>query len=327
MFGAPDIRHSTASRRRTAHKVPASRTMQTMDSTLAAPQYWPTWLGVGLMWLVAQLPLRVQFALGHAIGAIGHRFARGRRHIARTNIALCFPDLDERARDELVHRIFLSSGIGAVETAIAWFGSIARYRDRVSFEGLDVLTTAQQRGRGVLLVGGHFATLDLAGALLSQAADFDVMYRYNKNPVIEWAMRHGRERRFKGVIERSDTRTVLTRLKDGHTVWYAADQDYGRKVSVFAPFFGVPAATVTATARFARFNASPAVFVSHFRDAATRTWSLHLREIEAFPTGDDIEDARRINAVIEREISRHPDQYLWLHRRFKTRPEGEPRPY
>ena len=174
-----------------------------------------------------------------------------------------------------------------------------------------------------MLIGAHFSTLDLAGALLSQAVDLDVIYRYNKNPVIEWAMRHGRERRFKEVIERSDARTVLTRLKDGHTIWYAADQDYGRKVSVFAPFFGVPAATITATSRFARFNSSPAVFISHFRDAATRAWSLHFREIEAFPGADEIEDARRINEVIESEIRRHPDQYLWLHRRFKTRPEGE----
>ena len=188
----------------------------------------------------------------------------------RTNIALCFPELDAASRDALVREIFTSTGIGAVETAIAWFGDVARLRERVTFEGLDALTTAQERGRGVMLIGAHFSTLDLAGALLSQAVDLDVIYRYNKNPVIEWAMRHGRERRFKGVIERSDTRTVLTRLKDGHTVWYAADQDYGRKVSVFAPFFGVTAATVTATSRLARFNSSPVVFISHFRDAATQ---------------------------------------------------------
>jgi KDO2-lipid IV(A) lauroyltransferase len=298
-----------------------------MTSNLAAPRYWLTWLGVGVMWLVARLPLPLQFALGSAIGAVGYRFARSRRHIARTNIGLCFPELGERARDDLVRQVFTSTGIGAVETAIAWFGDIARYRDRVTFDGLDALAAAQQHGRGVVLIGAHFATLDLAGALLSQAVELDVIYRYNKNPVIEWAMRHGRERRFKGVIERSDSRMVLTRLKEGHTVWYAADQDYGRKVSVFAPFFGVSAATITATARFARFNASPTVFISHFRDVRTRTWSLHLRAIDAFPSGDDATDARRINAVIESEVRRHPDQYLWLHRRFKTRPDGEPRPY
>ncbi len=153
--------------------------------------------------------------------------------------ALCFPELEPTARNELVRRIFESSGIGAVETAIAWFGNLQRYRQRTSIEGLDVLTAAQQRGRGVLFVGAHFATLDLAGALLSRATDLDVIYRYNKNPVIEHVMRRGRERRFSGVIERGDPRKVLTRLKEGHTVWYAADQDYGRKVSVFAPFFGV----------------------------------------------------------------------------------------
>jgi Kdo2-lipid IVA lauroyltransferase/acyltransferase len=298
-----------------------------MASTLAAPRYWPTWVGVAVMWLVARLPLGVQFALGRAIGAIGYRVAPARRHIATVNVQLCFPELDATARDALVRRIFTSTGIGAVETAMAWFGDVLRLRDRVTFEGLDVLTTAQQRGHGVVLIGAHFSTLDLAGALLSQAIDLDVIYRYNKNPVIEWAMRRGRERRFRNVIERSDTRAVLTQLKAGHTVWYAADQDYGRKVSVFAPFFGVPAATITATARFARFNASPAVFISHFRDATTRTWSFRFRELEGFPGNDDGEDAARINAVIESEIRRHPDQYLWLHRRFKTRPEGEPRPY
>lgn len=299
-----------------------------MASTIASPRYWPTWIGFGAMWLVARLPIALQFRLGRLIGAAGHRFAKARRHIAETNVRLCFPELGAAARAELVRRIFESSGIGAVETAIAWFGDLRRYRQRTSIEGLELLTAAQQRGRGVLLVGAHFATLDLAGALLSLATELDVIYRYNKNPVIERVMRRGRQRRFRGVIERGDPRGVLTRLKEGHTVWYAADQDYGRKVSVFAPFFGVPAATITATARFARFNSSPVIFISHFRDPQKKTWSLHLREIDGdYPTGNDVADARRINAVIEQEIRRHPDQYLWLHRRFKTRPPGEPRPY
>ena len=299
-----------------------------MASSIAAARYWPTWIGVGAMWVVAHLPLRLQFSVGRLIGALGYRFASGRRHIAQVNVDLCFAELDAGARRDLVRRIFTSTGIGAVETAIAWFGDLRRYRARTTIEGLDLLTAAQQRGRGVLLVGAHFSTLDLAGALLSAATDLDVIYRYNKNPVIEHVMRRGRERRYRGVVERSDTRGVLTRLKEGHTVWYAADQDYGRKVSVFAPFFGVSAATITATARFARFNSSAVLFISHFRNVDTLTWSLHLREIDAdFPTGDDVEDARRINAVIEQEVGRHPDQYLWLHRRFKTRPPGESRPY
>lgn len=299
-----------------------------MASSIASPRYWPTWIGFGAMWVVARLPIALQFLLGRLIGATGYRFANARRHIAETNVRLCFPQLDDRAREQLVRRIFESSGIGAVETAIAWFGDLRRYRERTSIDGLELLTAAQRRGRGVLLVGAHFATLDLAGALLSLATDLDVIYRYNKNPVFERVMRRGRQRRFRGVIERGDPRAVLLRLKEGHTVWYAADQDYGRKVSVFAPFFGVPAATITATARFARFNESPVIFLSHFRDPRKQTWSLHLHEVDHdYPTGNEVEDARRINAVIEREIRRHPDQYLWLHRRFKTRPPGETRPY
>ncbi len=298
-----------------------------MASTLATPRYWLTWIGVGAMWIAARLPLRIQFGLGRMIGTLSHRFAHARRHIARINIGLCFPQLNDIERDELVRRTFESTGIGAVETAIAWFGNLERYYERTSIEGLELLTERQRRGRGVLLVGAHFSTLDLAGALLSCATDFDVIYRHNKNPVIEHVMRRGRARRFADVIERSDPRGILRSLKQGGTVWYAADQDYGRKVSAFVPFFGVPAATITATARFARANASSILFISHFRDPHAQTWSLHIREINDYPSDDEERDARHINSIIESAIRSHPDQYLWLHRRFKTRPPGEPRPY
>jgi len=307
--------------------VSCAATIGRMASTAAAPRYWPTWIGVGVMWFGARLPIRMQFWLGRVIGALGYRFARERRHVARVNIALCFPELDAADREALVERTFTSTGIGAIETTVAWFGDLGRYRERFTIEGLDVLTAAQRRGRGVVLVGAHFTTFELAGALLAGAAPFGVIYRRNKNPVIDAFMLRGRRRRYDAVIERSQVRAVLERLKQGHTIWYAADQDYGRKVSVFAPFFGVPAATITATARFAQFNQSAVIFVSHFRDPVARTWSLRLCAIDGYPTGVDRDDAVCINTVIESEIRRHPDQYLWLHRRFKTRPPGEPRPY
>ncbi len=299
-----------------------------MGISLAAPRYWPTWLGVCCAWLIAHAPRIVQIGLGRVVGAGLFRFARSRRHIAETNLQLCFPDLSEEARADLVRAVFRSVGQSAIETAIAWFRSPAHYADRLDVTGLPHLLSAQNQGRGVVLIGAHFATLDFAGALLSLVADIDVIYRYNKNPVIEWIMRRGRTRLFGGVIERKDTRTVVKRLREGRTVWYAADQDYGRKVSVFAPFFGVPAATITAGARLARLNGSPALFFSHFRDMATGRWSIHFSQpIQGYPSGDDVADATRINRLIETEILKHPDQYLWLHRRFKTRPAGEVRPY
>jgi Kdo2-lipid IVA lauroyltransferase/acyltransferase len=299
-----------------------------MISTLFAPRYWPTWVGIGAMRLTAALPLRFQFAIGRLLGAAFYRVARRRRHIASTNLELCFPELDAKQRQRLVRAVFRSTGIGAVETAIAYFRPLEPLKPRVEVEGIEHLNAAKAEGRGVILIGAHFATLDLAGGLLALFTDIDVMYRRSKNPVAEYVMRRGRHQHFEAVIERGDTRAVLRRLQANRTIWYAADQDYGRKHSVFAPFFGQPAAAITATSRLARFNGSPALFLSHFRDEASLTWSLHFSPIlEGFPSGDDVADATRINALIEQEIRRHPEQYLWIHRRFKTRPEGEARPY
>jgi KDO2-lipid IV(A) lauroyltransferase len=141
-------------------------------------------------------------------------------------------------------------------------------------------------------------------------------------------MRAGRQRLYEGVIERSDLKRAFASLKQGRTLWYAADQDYGLKHSVFAPLFGVPAATIMIPARLARVNDSPVVFYSHFRDPVTRRWSLRLSApLEGYPSGDALADATRINHLIEAEIRTHPDQYLWLHRRFKTRPPGVAHPY
>ena len=144
-----------------------------MASTAAAPRYWPTWIGVGVMWCVARLPIAVQFWLGRAIGALGYRFARERCHVARVNLALCFPQLSDADREDLLRRAFASTGIGAIETTVAWFGNLERYHDRFSIEGLNVLTDAQRRGRGVVLVGAHFTTFELAGALLADEPVFN----------------------------------------------------------------------------------------------------------------------------------------------------------
>jgi KDO2-lipid IV(A) lauroyltransferase len=299
-----------------------------MPTALLAPRHWPLWLLVCTTWLAVRTPLRVQFALGRGVGALLHAFARERRHIAETNVRLCFPDLDAAGRAVLVRRTFASVGLGVLDTARAWFRDPARYRDRVDVDGIEHLEAAAQSGRGVLLVGAHFTTLDFAGALLSLFADIDVVYRRNRNPVVEWLMRRGRERLYGAVVERKDTRTLLRRLDAGRTLWYAADQDYGRKVSVFAPFFGVDAATISVTSRLARRQGAAVLFFSHFRDERAGRFSLRLSPpLDGYPSGDDVADATRLNAVIEREIRRDPAQYLWLHRRFKTRPPGVVRPY
>ncbi|MDH3644627.1 MAG: lipid A biosynthesis acyltransferase [Gammaproteobacteria bacterium] len=292
-----------------------------------SPRVWPTWSFVGVAWLLARLPLGPLTSLGRLLGRAAYYVAPARRHIAEVNLRLCFPGLDDAARDALVRKNFQHVAVGALEVMVPWLNPKRDLSARIELEGVAHLREAQRLGRGVVLIGGHFTAMDIISQAIADL-DIDVMYRENKNPVWEWLQVSGRRRYFDGVIERSDTRQTLRRLKAARTVWYAPDQDYGPKHSVFAPFFGVPAASITATSRLARFNDSPVLFMSHFRDWQTLTWKVIFGPIiEGFPTDDDVADATLMNEVLEGVVRQQPEQYLWIHRRFKTRPEGEPRPY
>lgn len=298
-----------------------------MQTQLSTPRYWPTWLVVGILKLVVRLPLRAQFSVGRTIGRVFERFGGRRARIAAKNIELCFPELDEKQRRDLVDRVFKSIGITVIETAYTWLRPLDPLRPRTQIHGLDELRQAAAEGKGVLLVGAHFAVLDIGGAILAAELDFDCLYRKSRSAVFEHLSLTRRRQLYGCVIDRADMRTTVRQLKNGRIVWYAADQDNGRKYSVFAPFFGIPAATINVTSRLARVNGSPVVFMSHFRDEENQTWSVHLRRIHDYPTGDEIEDATIMNRVIETEIRKHPEQYLWIHRRFKTKPDGGRREY
>ena len=290
---------------------------------LAAPWHWPAWAFIAVMWLACRLPLRWQFALGRQLGRCAFHVGGRRRAIAEANVRHCFPNLDAAARTQLAQRTFEGVGIGLFEAAYAWSRPLAPLASRVELHGLAALEEAAAQGQGVLLAGTHFSTVEIAGALLAERVSFDVIYRRNRNAVVDWAMLRGRRRRYEAVIERSHMRQVARRLQQGRIVWYAADQDFGRRHSVFAPFFGHPAATVTAGARLARMTGAAVVLMSHFRDEARQAWSVRLKPLHGYPSGDALPDAARLNAAIETEIRRNPAQYLWLHRRFKTHPEGQ----
>ncbi len=294
-----------------------------------SPRYWPTWLGLWIMWLLAHLPFPVQIRLGQIIGYLSYLLARERREVCRINLELCFPELSDKARRSLLRRTFLSNGIGVMEVAMSWCRDPADFRDRVTVAGLDNLRRARAEGRGVLLICAHFSTLEFAGALLSLFEKMDVTYRKHGNPLFETVMTNSRKRLYPGVIERENVREAYRSLKKGHIVWYAPDQDYGRRHSVFVPFFGVQAATITATSRFARFNDSPVIFFSHYRHGDNSGYHLDFSPpIENYPSGDDKADAIKINTIIEQAIRKHPEQYLWLHKRFKTQVGGKAaRPY
>lgn len=292
------------------------------------PQYWPTWLLYGFLRTIAILPFKAQIAIGRLLGKISLLIARDRREACEINIKLCFPELSDVQRAILVRKTFISNGIGLVEIAMAWFTNPKRFEGMVEINGIENLNIAKSKGKGVLLVGAHFTTLEMGGFLYPQG-EIDATYRPNANPLFNAIMYNGRKRGVEGVFDRKNIRQAMRSLKAGRVLWYAPDQDYGPKNSVFAPFFGVPAATITATSRFAKFNDSEIVFYSHYRKEDGSGYQINFSEpLTGYPTGDDVEDATIINSHIEAAIRLQPDQYLWIHKRFKTQAAGKSaRPY
>ena len=295
---------------------------------LLAPSVWPTWILIGAIWCLVHLPLAWISALGRTGGRLFYHFGSARRKVTLRNLELCFPELSEEERVKLAKNNFAQVGMGALELMIPWLNPNKNIMRKFSIYGLQHLKDAVEEDRGVILLGGHYSVMDVISPALAACGPIDVMYRFNKNPAWEWLQLNGRKRYFDGVIEREDTRAMLRRIKQGRVIWYAADQDYGRKHSVFAPFFGIQAATITATARFAKLNDSPVLFITHTKDLETGQWVLKFHPALAnYPTGDDVADATRINEELEKFIRESPEQYLWLHKRFKTQPDGQPSLY
>lgn len=292
------------------------------------PRFWLLWLGLGLLWLIAQLPYKVLLWLGRGLGAGMYRLASSRRKIAARNLKLCFPQMSVAERKTLLKENFASIGITFFEMAIAWWWPVERLRRLGTIEGLEHLRQAEADGQGVILMALHFTTLEVGGGLLGMTQNMYGMYRPHKNPLFDYVQRCGREQRLLGVIGRDDVRGMLKLLRAGSVVWYAPDQDYGAQRSVFVPLFGVPAATVTATSKFARMGRAQVIPFTQQRLPNGQGYRLVIHPpLADFPSGSEEADCLRVNQWIEQAICACPEQYLWAHRRFKTRPEGEPKLY
>ena len=294
------------------------------------PRFWPLWLGFGLLWLVVQLPYRVLLVLGRGLGALMYRVAGSRRAIAGRNLELCFPQLSAAERERLLKDNFASTGIAFFEMAISWWWPKARLAKLAHIEGLEHLRQVQAEGQGAILMALHFTTLEIGASLLGQVQTIDGMYREHKNPLFDFIQRRGRERHNldASAIEREDIRAMLKVLRAGRAIWYAPDQDYGRKQSLFVPLFGIPAATVTATTKFARLGKALVMPFVQSRLADGSGYRLTIYPpLEDFPGESEEADCLRINQWVESSVRQCPEQYLWAHRRFKTRPEGAPKLY
>ncbi|WP_254425127.1 LpxL/LpxP family Kdo(2)-lipid IV(A) lauroyl/palmitoleoyl acyltransferase [Rhodanobacter sp. B04] len=301
----------------------------TFTRSLLAPRHWPAWLGVAVIWLIAQLPQAALLWLGRRLGALVLRVPSQRRHIAETNIALCFPELDAAAQAALVDANLRDIGMMLVEFALGWMGSdrrMARIPTRI--EGLRHLEAARAQSKGVLLVGGHFSHLELCARLVSQRIRIAGMYRKMDSTVFEWTVLRSRLHYAEAMFDKDDIRGTVKYLRGGGTLWYAPDQDMRSKDSVFVPFFGVPAATITATHHLARLSGAIVIPFFHRRLPGNQGYALRLgAPLADFPSPDVLADTARVNACIEQMVREAPEQYLWVHKRFKTRPPDTPAVY
>ena len=287
------------------------------------PKYWLTWLGISCLWLIAKVPLSIQVWMGKGFGLLAYHVIANRRHIAEVNIRLCFPELNSAQQNDLVKETFKSNAIGFFEAASAWFSNTERFRPITQAHGLEYLKQAQSNGKGVILLGGHYSTLDLGGALFNLFSRAASMQRDHDNPLFNLVMTRRRLRFCESLLSKDDLRGLIKLLRQGRTIWYATDQDYGKRGSVWAPFFGIPAATITATARIAAKTGAAVVPFSHFRNDRGGYDVYFGSAVKDYPSGDDVQDATITNKIIEDEIRRHPDQYLWMHKRFKSQPTGK----
>ena len=284
---------------------------------------WPAWLGIGLATAMARLPWPLQRALGRGLGALLHVAFRSRRRIAERNIALCFPELDATQQAALVRSSFAELGIGLFEFARAWWGSVQPMRHGLRVEGLEHLQAARANDRGVIVISGHFTTLEISARLMCDYAPLAGMYRPHDQGAMEWAVKRGRLRYAAAMFTREELRPALKHLKQGGLLWFAPDQDTRRGESVFVPFFNRPAYSLTSTHQLARLSGASVIAFAHER-RADGGYTLRLSPaFEDFPSKDATTDTARVMAAIETMVRTAPAQYLWIHRRFKRQPDGE----
>jgi len=288
-------------------------------AALLHPRYWLLWLAVGLLWLVVQLPYPVLYRLGHAMGRLAMRLMKRRAKIAYRNLELCFPEMSEAERQQLAVKNFESVGMGVIETGIAWFWPTARINRWMDASGLEHIRAVQDSGRGVLLIGIHFLTLEMGARMFGIHNPGIGVYRPNDNPVIDLLQTWGRMRSNKDMIDRKDLKGMVRALKNGEIIWYAPDHDYGPRASVFAPLFAVKdAATTSGTWMLAKMSKACVVPFVPRRKPDGKGYELIILPPECTPPLDDAETtATWMNKVIEQCIMMAPEQYMWLHRRFK----------
>ena len=276
------------------------------------------------MRLGVMLPIKWQLAVGRGLGMLFYWLVPSRRHIAEVNINLCFPEKSLSARKTLVKDSFKSVGMGVMEAFIAWFMP-ERYFKKIPFHWVNKERVLELVKKGQCFIGlsGHFTCLEIAGRLFGQRMPLNLVYKQSHNPLFDQLMTEKRETYSQSLIRHTNVKGMVKCLREHKVLWYAPDQDFGLSRSVWTTFFGVPTATVPGLSVLARAGSHAEVIPVFFRRLPTGGYEgLSLEPLTNFPSGDDVADTQQWQSLLEDYVRKYPDQYLWIHRRFKTRPEG-----
>ena len=288
------------------------------------PQYWGIWIGIVLLMLLAILPWAIQYRLARFLGNLAFKQLKSRRKTTLRNLEVCFPEWSPEQRQENARQVFVDQMLGIFETLNAWYCP-QWFENRMTIQGLEHLKQAQENGQGVLLLGTHSTLLDAGGYLCSQYLTLGVVYRPQNNPLLDMLIYRCRATIYTQQIDHDDMRGLIRSLKEGQAIWYSPDQDFGLKQGIMAPFFGVPAATVTAHRRLLKMAKAVAVPLYFYRtgDIKDPRYQVLIEPIVAsIPSDSELDDAILVNKIIENQLRIAPTQYMWFHRRFKTRPDG-----
>lgn len=286
-----------------------------------APADWPIWFILFLLRVNSAFPYLRQIKHGKFLGRIGHKLLSKRRAITRRNLSLAFPELSINARNNLALKHFEAMGVSLVELGLSRWASKKMLLENSTWEGKEYVEEALNTGRGIILLSAHFTSLEISGRILRyNFPDFDVVYRPNRNVFINEILRSTREIYARTAIEKRDIKSMIRSLKNGGTVWYAPDQSYNRKQSEILPFFNIPAMTNTATSTIAKIG--NAIVLPFFpRRLPEGGYILKFLPImNNFPSGDSKEDTKKYIKILEEEIRLCPEQYYWIHRKYKNLP-------
>ncbi len=289
-----------------------------------APKHWPLWIAIGILRLIATLPISLINKIGSALGMLIYRLIPSRRRTARINLKQAYPDLSATEINALSKKSFKSMGISFLEMGAAWFKNPNDLKKICSIEGKQHLDEAMAKNKGVILLTGHFTTLEIGGLLIGTYVEkYNAIFKKAHDPLFNALMVHYRSKMGDDLIETKNVRGFIRGLKNGHATWFAPDQDFHRQEIVFTPFLGGIASTLTATAKMAKLTGASVVPFYQVRLENGKGFKIIVfPALENFPSDDIEADSARINRTIEKMVYDCPEQYLWSHKRFKTQPDG-----